>query len=407
MRGEELLYKLEGIDPAYLEAAEKARGPRISRWLALGAAAACLALLGYAGLRVLFPESTAPEGQPALPLLSVAEDFSGGMGFEGYMAYDISELVSANPWREEMNLTSLPVYRNPVTYEEPYHLPAGTDFEKMEALLRQTACRLGLDGDALTLTDDSPDEETRAQIERKMEGAGVPVPEGYFRPTRLMARSGDTELQVDIHLTAEISFEPARPLPEEYSFTHYSAYEELERAAEYLKTQYGELLGMEEPRLNLHGGDYDIYGRQLYGLEFFEGAGSEVEQILHYNFTPTAFYCDDEGKLFLIRSWQPDLSQKIGDYPILTAGEARELLVEGHYLTSVPYEMPGEEYIRKVELIYRTGTQEEVFMPYYRFYAQLPQEKREDGLNTYGAYYVPAVREEYLTALPTWDGGFN
>ena len=47
---------------------------------------------------------------------------------------------------------------------------------------------------------------------------------------------------------------------------------------------------MEEPRLNLYGGDYDIYGRQLYRLEFFEGDGSDLDQILHYNFTPVAFY---------------------------------------------------------------------------------------------------------------------
>ena len=53
--------------------------------------------------------------------------------------------------------------------------------------------------------------------------------------------------------------------------------------------QYGELLGMEEPRLNLYGGDYDIYGRQLYRLEFFEGDGSDLGQILHYNFTPSLF----------------------------------------------------------------------------------------------------------------------
>ena len=97
MRGEELLYRLEEIDPAYLNAAEKARGYRVSRWLALGAAAACLALLGYAGIRLLLPGSEPAEAQLALPLLSVAEDFGGGMGFEGYMAYDISELVSANP----------------------------------------------------------------------------------------------------------------------------------------------------------------------------------------------------------------------------------------------------------------------------------------------------------------------
>lgn len=405
MRGEELLYRLEEIDPDYLNAAEKAHGYRVSRWLALGAAAACLALLGYAGVRLLLPGSEPAENQPALPLLSVAENFGGGMGFEGYMAYDISELVSANPWQEDMNLTSLPVYRNPVTYDETYHLPSGAAFDKMEALLRQTAGRLGLED--LVITDDSPDEETRAQIQSKMEGAGLTVPEEFFDPTRLLAQAGDTELQVDLHLTAEISFEPARPLPQEYSFTHYSTYKEIEAAAEYLRTQYGELLGMEEPRLNLYGGDYDIYGRQLYRLEFFEGAGSDLDQILHYNFTPVAFYCDDAGGLFLVRIWQPDLSQKMGDYPIITADQARELLLEGHYITTVPYEMPGREYIRKVELVYRTGTQEEYYMPYYRFYAELPQEKRENGLNTYGAYYVPAVSGEYLTGMPTWDGSFN
>ena len=209
MRGEELLYRLEEIDPAHLNAAEKARSYRVSRWLALGAAAVCLALLGYAGIRLLLPGSEPAEAQPALPLLSVAEDFGGGMGFEGYMAYDISELVSANPWQEDINLTSLPVYRNPVAFDETYHLPSSVAFDKMEALLRQTAGRLGLED--LVITDNSPDEETRAQIQSKMEGAGLTVPEGFFDPTRLLARAGDTELQVDLHLTAEISFTTLPP----------------------------------------------------------------------------------------------------------------------------------------------------------------------------------------------------
>ena len=62
MRGEELLYRLEEIDPAHLNAAEKARGYRVSRWLALGATAACLALLGYAGIRLLWPGSEPARG---------------------------------------------------------------------------------------------------------------------------------------------------------------------------------------------------------------------------------------------------------------------------------------------------------------------------------------------------------
>lgn len=46
-------------------------------------------------------------------------------------------------------------------------------------------------------------------------------------------------------------------------------------------------------------------------------------------------------------------------------------------------------------------------MPYYRFLVELPQEARENGLKSYGAYYVLAVEEEYLTGLPVWDGSFN
>ena len=33
----------------------------------------------------------------------------GGMGFEGLMAYDISELSTPEPWNAEMELSSLPV----------------------------------------------------------------------------------------------------------------------------------------------------------------------------------------------------------------------------------------------------------------------------------------------------------
>uniref|UniRef100_UPI0025E0C74F hypothetical protein n=1 Tax=uncultured Gemmiger sp. TaxID=1623490 RepID=UPI0025E0C74F len=84
---------------------------------------------------------------------------------------------------------------------------------------------------------------------------------------------------------------------------------------------------------------------------------------------------------------------------------------EGHYLTTVPCEMPGEKFIRKVELIYRTGTEDAYWMPYYRFWVEVddvPEAADQDpGLKTYGAYYVPAVAEEYLTDLPLWDGSFN
>lgn len=121
----------------------------------------------------------------------------------------------------------------------------------------------------------------------------------------------------------------------------------------------------------------------------------------------TTFHCDDEGKLFIARVYQPDLSEKVGDYPIINWQQARELLLNGSYLTTVPYEISGPEYVKKVELIYRTGSHEQYFMPYYRFYVELLEEEMENGRKTYGAYYVPAVDRSYISNMPTWDGSFN
>ena len=89
MRGEELLEKMELVDPAYVEAADTPRR-KAPIWLRWGALAACAVLAVCAGLM---------RPQKQLPLLTVPESVGGGMGFEGYAAHDISELVSANPWR--------------------------------------------------------------------------------------------------------------------------------------------------------------------------------------------------------------------------------------------------------------------------------------------------------------------
>ena len=36
-------------------------------------------------------------------------------------------------------------------------------------------------------------------------------------------------------------------------------------------------------------------------------------------------------------------------------------------------------------------------MPYYRFYVELPDMKMDNGLKNFGAFYVPAVKAEYIT----------
>jgi hypothetical protein len=90
----------------------------------------------------------------------------------------------------------------------------------------------------------------------------------------------------------------------------------------------------------------------------------------------------------------------VGDYPIISLAQAKKLLSKGKYITSVPDEMPDLKYVKKAELVYKTGELEEYYMPYYRFYVEMPNEENEYGLKTYGIYYVPAVDKAYISNMP-------
>lgn len=461
MRKEQISDSLNMLDDAIIEETNEIRSHKKGRrksWGAWAATAACLGLIAYAGLRVLPQQSpnppsdllgnaadpsniptevpgnpteapgsptqtpeypteapSSPTQNPAnpteLPLLPVTEQLVDGMGYEGLMAFDISELVNNNPWNEAMELSTLPVYQNRLTLGYNF-IASGVeytdvDFDEVREFLLEIAGRLELDTSSLVITDNAPDEEARQRLIEKHEQIGENVPEGYFNPTALIIQTDDMKISVDQTLTASIAFDPPIALPDEYPFSHHASYEDNIKVAEYLKKEYSRLIGMENPQINIDGGDYNIYTQQSYDIYFYDADGDDTTRIINYNFNTIKFCCDSEGKLFLIWIHHPDLSMKVGDYPIITADEAGELLSAGSYITTVPCEMPGMSYVKKVELIYRTSSWEQYFMPYYRFYVELPEEAQKIGLNTYGAYYVPAVESRYLTDMPVWDGGFN
>lgn len=403
MREEELYEVFSDIHEEHVKEARMQK-PKISKLVrAGGILAACLVLILFAGMRLVWQKAP-DDSESQLPMLTIGENLSDGMGFEGLMAYDVSELVNANPWREGAELSVLPVFKNPLTYHNNYMTVSGADFDAMEKYLLDIAERLGLDTDNLEVTDNAPTEERRAAI---LEKYGE-VPEGYFDPTEVLTEAEGIEISVDIFMTATITFEPAISVPEEYNFFDHASYGDTAALAEYIKKSYHELLDMDNPQVNIHGGDYDINFSQHYQIEFYDGSGDLADQMINYNFNRVVFYLgNDEGNLWLVRIFQPDLSEKTGDYPIISAEEAKNLLINGNYITTVPYEMPGADYVKKVELVYRTARWEEYYMPYYRFYVELPDEEREGGLKTYGAYYVPAVESQYILDMPLWDGRFN
>lgn len=388
MKKEKFVELLGNINENYIKEAETIEPTKKSVWLKWGAIAACLAIIVYAGVR-LFPKDTEiPRVLPDLPLISIENNGISGMGFEGYLAHDISELVNANPWDDSLKIDTLPVYRNPLTYDK--HYPASSqdaDPDKMQELLLEVADKLGID-------------TANATIEPTFfYDNGLP-------PYDLEIKTDELTVEVDQTLTAYVSFKPAIPFPEEYNYTYDASYDEITAAAKYLKTKFSNLIILNNPQTNITGGDYDFDGRQTYNVEFFEGSENIIEQIVNYNFNRVEFYCYN-NEISGLRIYKPDLSEKVGDYPIITVDEAYKLLADGQYASSSPYELPGLKYVKKVELIYLTDQYESYYMPYYRFYVELPEEHRAHGLTTYGAYYVPAVVGSYITNMPTYDGRFN
>ncbi len=334
--------------------------PRYS-WQKWGVIAAALALVLFLGIMLKEQLGRQADITGELPLLTIATNYEGN-GFEGLMAYDVSELVNANPWNEDLDIKELPVYRNTFTFNENWEI-IGTGAINEKEFVEEIRERLG-------------------------ELTGV-------------------EITTNIPTIAQLTFDPALKLPEGYNFNYHAPYSDMKAVAEYFMDEYDSLISMEKPVINIYDGDYDIYGRQGYSIAFYEGAGDILEQIINYNFNQIKFTCDEEGCLWIVNVNKADLSEKMGDYPIISATEAKELLLNGNYITTVPEEVAGEQYVVSVELVYRSGITEEVFMPYYRFLVELPGYECENGLKTYGAFYVPAVEAEYISNMPVWDGRFN
>ena len=322
-----------------------------------------------------------------LPQISVGNNEAASYGFEGYLAHDVSELVNANPWNEQIELTTLPVYKNTVELEE--FIPKNYDKEKVLEKIQEVAGRLGIDEHALSQVKEQPEMET------------------------VTCETNEVSIQANAAGEISVEFQTPQDLPEGYVFNYDATYKDCLKAAEFFKNKYSDILSMKSPDVNIYGGDYDIYSKQSYHLSFYENSEDIVKRIINYNFRQTEFQQSEEGKLRKIWIHQPDLSQKVGDYPIISVAEAKTLLKKDNYSTSSPYQLPGMKYVKKVELVYLTDVFEAYFMPYYKFYVELPEEKEvtdskgDTEMKTYGAYYVPAVESRYISNMPVYDGTFN
>lgn len=313
----------------------------------------------------------------------------GDMGFEGLMAYDISELDTPNPWNPDLKFSSLPVYRN-LAYTN-LRMAVYLSEEQMQDVARNTASALSVDVNDTKVT----------YVKDFVQG-------GASDEILNSVYSVDAKCSDNITITVygdgqiRISFENQK-LPLYYNFSYNStSKEEAQKVLEYLSGKYDGLLHYDNAVC------YSIAERAFSGNEIrsyfvYDSSDDPVQCILNYNLSFTTFAPDDNGNLMCIWLNNPlCASEYLGDYPIIAENEATEALMNGKYFSSVPndYIRNGsivKEDIAKTELVYRNN-RERYYQPYYKYYVELDPEalNMADGLKNYGIFYVPAIESEYL-----------
>lgn len=393
MKSTDIIDALNALNDDIIEEADKVRvvgTKRKTAWYKPLATAACLALIILLGA-FLFINNT-----NRLPKITPTQ-ILGGDGFEGIMCYGISNIVNSNPWNENAKLSKLPVYKNTFTYDINSENPLSVKGHEKEIrnLIIETAKRFGVEEKGLTFSDDSPNEEERKLYKEKYDSLGEPIPDGLFNATALIAENDEIRITANVSMTVFVSFKKQVELPEKYNLSDYS---DCVKVAEYIREKYENVIAMKNPVINISGGEYNAYSQRTpYKIAFYEADRKVKKEIINYNFFETEFVFDDNGNLSGISFHAPNLSQKVGDYPIITREKAKELLQGGDYISDVPFDFPGEKYVAKTELVYQTDSREAYFMPYYKFYVELPNHQSDDGMKTFGIYYVPAVEEKYIS----------
>lgn len=387
MNAEKLALALAETPLEYIDEAISYRRARKARpALRLLAAAACLALSIYAGARALAPQA-APEPTPDanLPVLELdAGWLMDGQGSFLLRMRGFSEYSFGSPWSADAKLAALPVFVNPVEYAPAERNRAALSWD-------EAAMRGRLLGLAASLGMDAGEDDIVCALDT--DGA----------LWSLSLSGGGVNIEVLRDLSARVDFETPLELPVDFGYD--SPRESYEAAGEYFAANYAALFGIKNPRWAVAGGDYNYDGEtQNYSLRVYEAGKNVAESLVNCYFGGVTLLPGEDGRLRSLRLGPTPAS--LGNYPLISLGEATELVLNGGELPNTLSTLRAED-IAGVTLVYHVGMYDEYYMPYYCF-AFVERESGEtlpEGFTGYSLYYAPAVSGEYLS--PGWDGGGN
>lgn len=380
MKRKRISETIDNISLKYTEEAAEYRGESVKRpseFLRRAVvAAACFALIIAGILTANFIESK------NLPVIELGIDNAGGMSFEGYFLKNADEFLCDNPWNSQLLPSKLPVYSN--TAFDDKGVPCALSEKQLEERVGIAARESGT-----TVTDviKSYASELYSDYEKDFVYA-------------ISAETADGSIVANAAGGLTVSFNNPVSLP--FEFVNGNR-DHAEKAIRYFSDRFSGLISgfvdFEEPAFAVSY-KYDVYGEINGEYIAYNSADDRVGDILNYNLQYAEFILDENGSLlsvYICNSFYG--AEKIGDYPVISVNKAKEELVKGNCISSVPYDFPGEEYVEGVELIYKHGRRESI-APYYRFIVELPEAPSVNGeIKNYGAYYVPAIKDKYISEI--------
>ncbi|MBQ9850883.1 MAG: hypothetical protein IJO36_09305 [Clostridia bacterium] len=343
-------------------------------------AAACLALTAVSAIFISsFMNSK-------IPMLELKVNSGDGMGFEGEFLKSSDDFESDNPWNESGFVCRLPVFSN--NSHDEKGTPCALTEKQLETYISNAVSVLG-----------EKVSETKKSYANDLYG-------GYKKDFVYCITAETESFSVTANAAGGLSIFFNTPVPLPYDFNAEST-EDAEKAAEYFASKYSDLIssfiGFEKPKISVST-EYNVYGEIHHTYKVFDSDGSKKEDIVNYNLSFAELRIDNNGALNSIYICDSsDIITEIAHYPIITEASAEKKLISGDFISSVPYDFPGREYISKTDLVYKNERGETV-APYYRFLVELPEAPEVDEMKNYGIFYVPAVKDNYISQITLIDG---
>lgn len=353
MKGEDLFNALGKIDDSLIDEAmnEKNKNSKsIFKW-AVGIAA-CLCLLLTVGSYVR--SVTMIKDKVKLNISTIIFE-PMGLGYEGTDDLSLENSDDINPWTKDAQIEKLPVYRN-LCYNSGKLSQRYYSADDLKKQAEEFADYMGLDilgGETVNGEDEG---EVYCYIMQTKQG------------------------QVTNNGTG-------------FSFTVNEGYEYLiEKHVEYNRNSKNELVS----------GIYREYtvDDELLSQEkrSYYKSGDIVEDIVTFNLQSYYVsvgdnYTSSRSKDFI------SSAESFGEYPIITWKQAQKKLLKGEYVSSADEsQIIGgkltKESIADVDLIYYTGGNPELYVPYYRFYVKYYSGGSDN--QRYAYFYVCAIDDRYL-----------